>query len=173
MFWWPGPRSRRLCSAGGRRSAAASVRPVTFPGFDAPGYGDDWQIEGGWFCHHVWSPEQALLNLFCFSSVRGGWGRHPAGRGLAPSGRPSAVGGRTWRVDLLVRSYSARCGVQTCEGSGRSRATGVQLDGVSLAVNQTSVIFRRLYAHSHQIHDSPAGGGPWRKAFRALIRVPG
>ena len=48
--------------------------PVTFPGFDAPGYGDDWHIEGGWFRHHVWSPEQALLNMFCFSSVEPGGG---------------------------------------------------------------------------------------------------
>jgi hypothetical protein len=38
--------------------------PTTFPGFDKPDYGDDWHIEGGWFRHHVSSPEQALLNLF-------------------------------------------------------------------------------------------------------------
>ncbi len=43
--------------------------PVTFPGFDVPGYGDDWHIEGGWFRHHVTSPEQAVLKLFCFSTV--------------------------------------------------------------------------------------------------------
>ncbi len=48
--------------------------PVTFPGFDTPGYGDDWHIEGGWFHHHPWSPEQALLNLFCFSTVEPGGG---------------------------------------------------------------------------------------------------
>ena len=47
--------------------------PVTFPGFDAD-YGDDWHIEGGWFHHHVWSPEQALLTLFCFSTVEPGGG---------------------------------------------------------------------------------------------------
>lgn len=48
--------------------------PTTFPGFDDPPYGDDWHIEGGWFRHHVWSPEQALLNLFCFSTVNPGDG---------------------------------------------------------------------------------------------------
>ncbi len=48
--------------------------PVTFPGFADPGYGDDWHIEGGWFRHHVWSPEQAVLNLFCFSTVEPGGG---------------------------------------------------------------------------------------------------
>lgn len=48
--------------------------PVTFPGFDVPDYGDDWHIEGGWFRHHVWSSEQALLNLFCFSTVEPGGG---------------------------------------------------------------------------------------------------
>jgi hypothetical protein len=48
--------------------------PVNFPGFaDAP-YGDSWHIEGGWFRHHPWSPEQALLNLFCFSTVEPGGG---------------------------------------------------------------------------------------------------
>jgi len=48
--------------------------PVSFPGFEDPPYGDDWHIEGGWFRHHVWSPEQALLNLFCFSTVEPGGG---------------------------------------------------------------------------------------------------
>ncbi len=48
--------------------------PITFPGFDDPPYGDDWHIEGGWFRHHLWSPEQALLNLFCFSTVEPGGG---------------------------------------------------------------------------------------------------
>ncbi|MGH8981016.1 MAG: phytanoyl-CoA dioxygenase family protein [Acidimicrobiales bacterium] len=48
--------------------------PVTFPGFEDPPYGDDWHIEGGWFRHHVRSPEQALLNLFCFSTVDPGGG---------------------------------------------------------------------------------------------------
>jgi hypothetical protein len=48
--------------------------PTTFPGFDDPPYGDDWHIEGGWFRHHLWSPEQALLNLFCFSTVEPGGG---------------------------------------------------------------------------------------------------
>jgi hypothetical protein len=48
--------------------------PVTFPGFADPGYGDDWHIEGGWFRHHVWSPEQAVVNLFCFSTVEAGGG---------------------------------------------------------------------------------------------------
>jgi ectoine hydroxylase-related dioxygenase (phytanoyl-CoA dioxygenase family) len=48
--------------------------PITFPGFDDPPYGDDWHIEGGWFRHHVSSPEQALVNLFCFSTVELGGG---------------------------------------------------------------------------------------------------
>jgi ectoine hydroxylase-related dioxygenase (phytanoyl-CoA dioxygenase family) len=48
--------------------------PVNFPGFDDPPYGDSWHIEGGWFRHHVWSPEQALVNLFCFSTVDPGGG---------------------------------------------------------------------------------------------------
>jgi ectoine hydroxylase-related dioxygenase (phytanoyl-CoA dioxygenase family) len=48
--------------------------PVTFPGFDTPDYGADWHIEGGWFRHHVWSPEQALVNLFCFSTIEPGGG---------------------------------------------------------------------------------------------------
>jgi ectoine hydroxylase-related dioxygenase (phytanoyl-CoA dioxygenase family) len=48
--------------------------PVNFPGFDDPPYADNWHIEGGWFHHHPWSPEQAVLNLFCFSTVDPGGG---------------------------------------------------------------------------------------------------
>jgi len=48
--------------------------PINFPGFDDPPYRENWHIEGGWFHHHVWSPEQALLNLFCFSTVDPGGG---------------------------------------------------------------------------------------------------
>jgi phytanoyl-CoA dioxygenase PhyH len=48
--------------------------PVNFPGFDDPTYADNWHIEGGWFRHRIWSPEQALLNLFCFSTVDPGGG---------------------------------------------------------------------------------------------------
>src|SRR5215469_11284873 len=48
--------------------------PTTFPGFDDPDYGDDWHIEGSWFHHRVCSPEQAILNLFCFSTVEPGGG---------------------------------------------------------------------------------------------------
>jgi Phytanoyl-CoA dioxygenase (PhyH) len=48
--------------------------PITFPGFDDPPGGANWHIEGGWFHHHIWSPEQALLNLFCFSTVDPGGG---------------------------------------------------------------------------------------------------
>ena len=48
--------------------------PINFPGFDHPPHGDDWHIEGNWFRHHIWSPEQALLNLFCFSTVEPGGG---------------------------------------------------------------------------------------------------
>ncbi len=48
--------------------------PITFPGFEDPPYGDDWHIEGNWFRHHVSSPEQALVNFFCFSTVEPGGG---------------------------------------------------------------------------------------------------
>jgi hypothetical protein len=48
--------------------------PINFPGFADPPYGDNWHIEGGWFHHRVSSPEQALLNLFCFSTVDPGGG---------------------------------------------------------------------------------------------------
>jgi hypothetical protein len=48
--------------------------PITFPGFDDPSYGDSWHIEGEWFHHNIGSPEQALLNLFCFSTVDAGGG---------------------------------------------------------------------------------------------------
>jgi hypothetical protein len=48
--------------------------PIHFPDFDDPAYGGDWHVEGGWFRHHVSSPEQALLNLFCFSTVDPGGG---------------------------------------------------------------------------------------------------
>jgi hypothetical protein len=48
--------------------------PVTFPGFLEPPYGDDWHVEGGWSHRHIWSPEQAVLNLFCFSTVEPGGG---------------------------------------------------------------------------------------------------
>ena len=48
--------------------------PVTFPGFDDPPYTDSWHIEGGWFRHHLSSSEQALLTLFCFSTVGPGDG---------------------------------------------------------------------------------------------------
>lgn len=48
--------------------------PVNFPGFDDPPYADSWHIEGGWFRHHLSSPEQALLNLFSFSTVGPGKG---------------------------------------------------------------------------------------------------
>jgi hypothetical protein len=47
--------------------------PVTSPGFDVPPYGADWHVEG-LFRHHPWSPEQAVLNLFCFSTVQPGDG---------------------------------------------------------------------------------------------------
>ena len=35
---------------------------------------NDWHIGGSWFRHHLSSPEQALLNLFCFSTVEPGGG---------------------------------------------------------------------------------------------------
>ena len=48
--------------------------PINFPGFDDPPYASNWHVEGGWFHHRVSSPEQALLNLFCFSTVDPGGG---------------------------------------------------------------------------------------------------
>ncbi|MGH9044769.1 MAG: phytanoyl-CoA dioxygenase family protein [Acidimicrobiales bacterium] len=47
---------------------------VNFPGFVDPPYADSWPIEGGWFRHRPSSPEQAILNLFCFSTVEPGGG---------------------------------------------------------------------------------------------------
>ena len=46
--------------------------PITFPGYDDPASAN-WHVEGS-FRHHVWSPEQAVLNLFCFSTVEPGGG---------------------------------------------------------------------------------------------------
>jgi ectoine hydroxylase-related dioxygenase (phytanoyl-CoA dioxygenase family) len=57
-----------------RMTQAMGWWPTTFPGFDDPPYADSWHIEGGWFHHRPWSPEQALLNLFCFSTVEPGGG---------------------------------------------------------------------------------------------------
>ena len=44
------------------------------PRIQDPPYGDDWHIEGNWFRHRVSLPEQALVNLFCFSTVEPGGG---------------------------------------------------------------------------------------------------
>jgi Phytanoyl-CoA dioxygenase (PhyH) len=46
--------------------------PITFPGYDDPASAN-WHVEGS-FRHHVTSPEQAVLNLFCFSTVEPGSG---------------------------------------------------------------------------------------------------
>jgi hypothetical protein len=54
--------------------------PVTFPGFDHAPYGGDWHVDGD-FRHHVGSREQAILPLFCFTSVRRGWGGTLLARG--------------------------------------------------------------------------------------------
>lgn len=68
--------------------------PITFPGFDNPDYGDDWHIEGGWFRHRVSSPEQALLNLFYFSTVEPG-----AGGTLLVEGSHHLAAGILWRAE--------------------------------------------------------------------------
>jgi hypothetical protein len=47
--------------------------PITFPGFADPPYGQDWHVDG-MFRHFVYSPELAVLNLFCFSTVEPGGG---------------------------------------------------------------------------------------------------
>lgn len=67
--------------------------PVTFPGFPDPPYGDDWHVEGN-FRHHVWSPEQAVVNLFCFSTVE------PKGGGtLLVEGSHLLVGHLLWEAE--------------------------------------------------------------------------
>ncbi|MBV9870873.1 MAG: phytanoyl-CoA dioxygenase family protein [Frankiaceae bacterium] len=48
--------------------------PITFPGFNHDHFGHGWHVEGDWFRHRLTSPEQALLNLFCFSTVEPGGG---------------------------------------------------------------------------------------------------
>jgi len=45
---------------------------ITFPGYD-DSRAANWHVEGE-FRHHVWSPEQAIVNLFCFSTVEPGGG---------------------------------------------------------------------------------------------------
>ncbi len=66
--------------------------PVTFPGFADPPYGGEWHVEGD-FAHHLWSPEQAVLSLFCFSDVDVGGG-----------GTSIAVGSHRLVADVLRRA---------------------------------------------------------------------
>jgi hypothetical protein len=77
--------------------------PINFPGFDHPPYGDGWHIEGGWFRHHVSSPQQALLNLFCFSTVGPRRGAEPASSKDRTTWPPASCGGRSptdWRPTI-------------------------------------------------------------------------
>jgi len=51
--------------------------PVLFPGFDTPPWRAlhaEWHIDGGFFHHHLDSPEQGLLPLFIFSDIEAGDG---------------------------------------------------------------------------------------------------
>jgi len=51
--------------------------PVLFPGFDAPPWrslNDEWHIDGGFFHHHLDSPEQGMLPIFVFSDIGPGDG---------------------------------------------------------------------------------------------------
>ncbi|MCE9590340.1 MAG: phytanoyl-CoA dioxygenase family protein [Planctomycetes bacterium] len=56
--------------------------PVLFPGFDAPPWRvheNEWHIDGGFFHHHLDSPEQGMLPIFVFSDIGPGDG----GTGIA------------------------------------------------------------------------------------------
>ncbi len=51
--------------------------PILFPGFDAKPWralDDEWHIDGGFFHHHLDSPEQGMLPLFIFSDIGPGDG---------------------------------------------------------------------------------------------------
>jgi hypothetical protein len=47
--------------------------PITFPRFPDPAHREDWHVDG-MFRHFINSPELAVLNLFCFSTVEPGGG---------------------------------------------------------------------------------------------------
>lgn len=51
--------------------------PVLFPGFDSPPWRPhdrEWHIDGGFFHHHLDSPEQGMLPIFIFSDIGPGDG---------------------------------------------------------------------------------------------------
>jgi hypothetical protein len=103
--------------------------PITFPGFDAPPYRDDWHIDGGWFRHHLYYPEQALVNLFCFSTVGAGDGGTLARRGALTVWPPASFGTRSptgWTPTISMNrsppSLSGRLGPEWSKWSPR-RAT--------------------------------------------------
>lgn len=51
--------------------------PVLFPGYDSPPWrplDDEWHIDGGFFHHHLDSPEQGMLPIFIFSDIGPGDG---------------------------------------------------------------------------------------------------
>lgn len=64
--------------------------PVMFPGFDDPPWRADeanWHIDGGFFHHHLDSPEQGMLPIFVFSDIGPGDG----GTGIAPGSHKIAA----------------------------------------------------------------------------------
>lgn len=64
--------------------------PVLFPGFDSKPWRvhhDEWHVDGGFFHHHLDSPEQGLLPIFIFSDIGPGDG----GTGLAPGSHKIAA----------------------------------------------------------------------------------
>jgi Phytanoyl-CoA dioxygenase (PhyH) len=98
--------------------------PLLFPGFgDAPGYGDDWHVDGT-FQHHLQSPEQAILALFTFSDIEPGGGatllaegsHHVAAAALASCGprglEPDELSGR------VTDRFSAFPIVEACAEAG-------------------------------------------------------
>ena len=57
--------------------------PVLFPGFDSPPWHPlekEWHVDGGFFHHHLDSPEQGMLPIFVFSDIGPGDG----GTAIAP-----------------------------------------------------------------------------------------
>ena len=75
--------------------------PVLFPGFDSPPWralDAEWHIDGGFFHHHLDSPEQGLLPLFIFSDIGPGdggtgvrVGSHKAAARILAAARPDGL----------------------------------------------------------------------------------
>jgi hypothetical protein len=64
--------------------------PILFPGFDEKPWRalvDEWHIDGGFFHHHLDSPEQGMLPLFIFSDIGPGDG----GTAIRPGSHKTAA----------------------------------------------------------------------------------